>query len=476
MIVLIRINSAETMHNPPLGLLYVGDALKKAGYEVKVYHLCEDDIYEYVDEIIGLNPIWVGLSVNTGWSMNAALALSGALKKHSQIPTVWGNAHPSLLPQQCLAEDAVDYVVIGEGEVTAVELTRAFIQQSDLYEVKGIGFKDRDGSITINEERELIKDLDQYEMDWSLLDPEKYVFPAPEFGMNRAFQFITSRGCPHRCAFCFNQRFNRGRWRAHSEAFVTEKVLELKESLNLDGIRFWDDNFFTNKNRAFSILEQVDLPYTAEIRVDYFDEDFAERLNKTQCRMVLLGLESGSDRILKLIKKDTTVQTNWRAHHILLNYPEIAIHPSVIVGFPTETIQDYQKTLNLLAEMIMTKPNFWFVRLGIYVPYPGAELFDVAIQKGLNPPETLAEWDDYIFDTSKDTSVTCVDWLGSKADIKKDEDYLVLLHDMVRSSLPYGLLCFFVQKRIKNRYYKFPIELGIFRAVEKCKKVIRSIR
>ncbi len=474
MIVLIRINSAQTINNPPLGLLYIGDALKKAGYEVKIYHICEDDIYKYVDEIVRTDPIWVGFSVNTGWSMTAALNMSKEIKKHSELPIVWGNAHPSLLPEQCLREDAIDFVVIGEGEITAVELTEQILNKETPEAIRGIGYKNREGDIVINETRELIENLDQYEMDWTLLDPERYVFAAPKFGMKRAFQFITSRGCPHSCGFCYNQRFNRGRWRSHSDEFVTQKVLDLKKSLKLDGIRFWDDNFFTNKNRAFSILERIDLPYTSEIRVNYFDEAFAKKLQQTKCKMVLLGLESGCDRILTLINKNTTKKTNMAALQILNHYPEISIHPSFIVGFPTETEAEFKETLELFADMIRTRPNFWFIRLGIYVAYPGCEIFDLSIKNGLKHPQRLEDWDRLVFDSSNIKAITCVDWLESKDDINKDEEYLNLLHSMTQSRLPYGILAFFVQKRIKNRYYSFQIERLIFISISVLVKTSRS--
>ncbi len=474
MIILIRVNSEETINNPPLGLLYVGDALKKAGYDVKVYHVSENDILSFTEEIISLNPLWVGFSVNTGWSMRAALRLTSIIKD-AGIPTVWGNAHASILPHQCLLEVAIDFVVIGEGEVTAVELSKAIAKKADYHDIKGIGFKESGGRIIITKSRELIEDLDQYEMDWTLLDPDAYVFEAPQFGMKRAFQFITSRGCPHSCGFCFNQEFNRGRWRAHSEHFVIDKVLALKEKLGLDGIRFWDDNFFTNRKRAFRILDAIGLPYTSEIRVDYFNEEFAKKLSASGCKMVLLGLESGSDRILKLINKNTTRKANWEALKLLNRYPQISIHPSVIVGFPSETEDEYKETLDMFAEMIRTHPNFWFVRLGIWVPYPGCDLYKRAVADGIKMPARIEEWDDLLFDTSKSKSLVCVDWIADKRDIEIDEEYLVMLNKMVHSRIPYGPLIHLLHWRIKNRFYGFPVEKTIFHIVGSLLKGIRKL-
>lgn len=459
-VVLIRINSIDMMINPPLGLLYVGDALKKAGYNVAVFHICEDDINNYIEDILKLNPTWIGFSVNTGWSINSAIELSKKLKEKTSAPIVWGNAHPSLMPDQCLKNDAIDYVVIGEGEITSVELSDAIVSGKKKFSsINGIGYKDSKGKIIITKARELIKDLDQYKMDWTLLDPEKYVIEIPKFGMKRAFQFITSRGCPHNCGFCYNQRFSKRLWRAHSEKYVVNAILELKIKLKLDGIRFWDDNFFTNKKRAFSILNRVDLPYTAEIRVDYFDDEFTEKLAQSRCRMVLLGLESGSNRILDFIKKGTRVKDNYYAIDQLNKYPEIAIHPSVIVGFPTEKESEYKETLLMFANMIITKPNFWFIRVGLYIPFPGCFLFDMALEsKKLELPEHLNEWDDLVWDTSKKKSFICVDWIKNKYELKKDEEYLMLLNRIVKTKLPIQFLAVLIKKRIKSRFYKLEIE------------------
>jgi radical SAM superfamily enzyme YgiQ (UPF0313 family) len=302
-------------------------------------------------------------------------------------------------------------------------------------------------------------------MDWSLIDAERFVFPAPEFGMKRAFQFITSRGCPHNCGFCYNQRLNKRQWRAHSQEFVVRELQSLKDSLNLDGIRFWDDNFFTNKDRALGIVRAVDLPYTCEVRVDYIDEPFAQALEETRCRMVLLGLESGSKRILQMICKDTGVERNMRALEMLNRHLSIAIHPSFIVGFPTETEREFIKTLDFFAQMIRTRPNFWFVRLGLYIPYPGCDVFDRAVKEGFQAPQTLEAWDDTRWDTTENRAVSCVPWALTKADIKKDEDYLKLLHAMAKSRFPYGPLMALIHWRIRNRFYALEVEKALFKAI-----------
>jgi hypothetical protein len=159
----------------------------------------------------------------------------------------------------------------------------------------------------------------------------------------------------------------------------------------------------------------------------------------------------------------------------LNHYPSIAMHPSFIVGFPSETEKEFRETTDFFARAIRTKPNFWFVRLGMYVPYPGCDLYDRAVENGFQAPEKLEEWDDLRWDTTKAKAISCVPWISDKDDIKKDEEYLQLLHAMTMSRLPYGPLTALVHARIKHRFYALELERALFLTVGSCTKTARSL-
>jgi anaerobic magnesium-protoporphyrin IX monomethyl ester cyclase len=436
-VILVKINKPEFMHIPPLGLLYVGDALKKAGFEVKLFHIKTSEVEEYAGRIIDLKPLFVAFSVFTGDEMGSYIKASKYIKARSDVPTVWGNAHPSLLPEQCLGEDYIDFVIIGEGEITSVELARALRNGGQFSQIKGLGYKDAAGNIRINERREFIRDLDEYSLDWELVDIENYIKPYWE--LDRVLQFVTSRGCPHNCGFCYNLVFNNRRFRAHSAKKVVAEINRLKEKYDLQGIFFWDDNFFANKQRAFDIVSRIDLPYYAEARLDYFDEDFARKLAETKCRLLLTGAESGSDRILKLINKGAAVADTMRATKLLAKYPSVRMSPSIIFGTPTETKEEYRQTIRMIIDMFEINKNLVFTT-GFYMPFPGTDLYDLSKKTGFVEPAGTEDWAKMDRWTDK-LEIKWINW-GSAREFARMRERIQVLGILYRYNIPFlkGLL------------------------------------
>ncbi|MFQ5787330.1 MAG: B12-binding domain-containing radical SAM protein, partial [Thermodesulfobacteriota bacterium] len=385
----MKLCSQMAMRFPPTGLLYVGGALRKAGYEVELLHITPEEVQESVKKIVQMSPLFVGFSVFTGDAMRAHGEMCREIKRLSRIPIVWGNVHPSLLPEQCLNESYIDIVVIGEGEVTAVDLSRILEINGNLSEVLGIGYK-VNGEVRINPPRHLITNLDQYPIDWSLVDVQRYISPAWE--MKRMLPLVTSRGCPYRCTFCYNIKFNQRQWRSHSVDFVVTHISELKKRYELDGIFYHDDNFFVDKKRAFEILRRINLSYYAECRVELINDKFANQLAETGCKGLLVGLESGSDRILKMIQKDSTVDNIYRAAEALSKHPSVCLHGSTIMAYPTETREEFNDTLQMINRVFELHPNTNFTT-GFYLPYPGGELYDLAIKEGFSPPSRTEDWE-----------------------------------------------------------------------------------
>lgn len=441
------------MHIPPLGLLYVGDALKKAGYEVEVFHLSTEQIHEYVLKILAKSPLFVGFSVFTGEAIRACAEMCREIKRNSKIPIVWGNAHPSLLPHKCLSEEYIDFVVIGEGEVTAVELAQALEKKREIVSVKGVGYRDANG-IRINEPRAFIRNLDEFTMDWTLVDVERYLQGSWE--LRRMISFVTSRGCPDQCGFCYNLAFNKRRWRAHSVDFVVSQIQFLKDKWGVDGVFYWDDNFFANKERAFEILERVNLPYYAEARVDYINEGFVRKLSQTGCRLLLLGIESGSDRVLKLINKKQTVSDNINAVRIMPKYPTVRISGSIMFGFPTETREEYRDTLQMVLKMFEINRYMDFTT-GFYMPYPGTDLYDLAIQQGFVPPSSTEDWEDMNRWNDK-VEISWVEWLSSK-EAREMRQRILILGTLYRYNIP--VFKELLRWRIEKECYRLDIDIKL---------------
>lgn len=454
MITLVNISSPEFMFAPPLGIMYVGSALKRAGYEVELLHIAPEEIPSSAKKIAGDKPTFVGISAFTCNQTDFSARLSKELKKICDIPVVWGGVHATMVPESTLSEDYIDAIVIGEGEETAVEFADALENGKDLNKVRGIGFK-QNGELILTEPRPLIENLDDCTLDWDMVDVNRYLVPM--WGQKKVINFISSRGCPHRCGFCYSLKFSGGRWRAHSREFVISEIQMLKDKYGIDGIRFYDDNFFANKKRAIDILEAIDLPWEGQLRIGYITDELARKLRDTKCQGILFGLESGNDRILKLMQKDQTVDDIVRGITILAKYPEVRVSNCVILGNPTETMQEIRNTINLCLEMWKIHPRMSF-SLGTYMPYPGVPLYDMVVEAGFVPPKRTEDWET-LNRMNEEMKVSWLPWVTAHETRKfvRAGSYARLLP---LGNLKIPIFNRIPHWRLAHYNFTFPIELG----------------
>lgn len=223
---------------PPLGLLYIAANLEKYGYKVKVYDFnlyTNQEIEQISEEIFRERPKIIGLSVSTP-NYNYAVAYSKKIheKLGNSCKVVFGGYHASFLPEECLAVNMADIVILGEGEHVFVELADKIIQGkgSSLKDKKGIAFIDENGEV-YNKNAHLLRidNLDALPFpDRSLLPMERYKTPATVMG---------SRGCVARCEFCAS-----GAWggiKLRSPENIVAELRELKENFNFEHICFIDN-------------------------------------------------------------------------------------------------------------------------------------------------------------------------------------------------------------------------------------------
>lgn len=448
MIILVQINYSEDHSEKilPLGILSVGSALKKYGYNVELLNITEKEIASTARKIANAKPDYVGLSVMTGIQTAHSAELSKELKaidKH--LPILWGGIHPSLLPHQCLCEQYIDFVIIGEGEITTLEFTNALLSDKQFKEILGLGYK-QDGQIIVNAKRPLIENLDDWRLDFSLLDMNKYVYRLDRY--QRTIAYKASRGCPFGCAFCYNNEFNQNRWRAWSIETVVEDIEYLKNNFSIDAVKFYDDNFFVNKQRAYEILDRISLPSHLEIRIDMIDEDVAAALKKYRVYDLLIGLESGSDRMLKMIDKNFTVEKMLKGVRAIAKEDLRACY-SFIVGLPTETEAEFNETIKAMYEVYKIHPRATFT-LGAYLPYPGSKLYASSIEQGFTPPQSTEEWGKIDrFRKSFDSP-----WVNAKKVWIIRECYKLMGFDLLIFKKWFGW-------RIRKNYFKFPLDAHI---------------
>lgn len=380
----------------PLGLLAIATPLDLAGYKVRIIDQRTDPDWEsnLLSELDS-KPICVGVTVMTGPSIFWALKASELVKRHSSIPVVWGGTHPSLLPHQTLENPNVDLVVQGEGEETFFELVQCLVNKEPLHQIRGLWHREN-GPIEGNPPRPIIDLNMQQPLSYHLIDLKTHMM---WLSGRQALLFETSRGCPFNCTFCYNTSVRRGQWRALTANQVLMRLKRVLQEYKIGAVAFSDDNFFVNLDRAHQILEgmvQSNLNIVwgkGDIRLDLLsqlDDDFLDLMQRSGCLSLVIGVESGSQRVANLLRKEIDVSQAVSINRRLVNY---AIQPRYLflVGMPGETELDLRETEELMLTLIKDNPMAT-VAVQIFVPYPGTELFDLSVQSGLLLPQKLEDW------------------------------------------------------------------------------------
>jgi len=376
----------------PLALLYLAASLQQEGFKVRLLDMRLTDYRQYE---VG-HPLFVGMSCMSGMQIKYALEFAGFVRQRNpKVLLVWGGVHPTLLPSQTIHSDLVDIVVRGEGELIIKDLATTLAQNEPLNSVKGLTHKDN-GLVKNNPDGQNI-DLDQIPIDlpYDLLEMGRY----PAFRSGR-FHIQTSRGCPHRCGFCYNTLFNKSRWRGKSAQRVIEEIQYIKAKYpNVKIIDPIDDNFFVDEYRVEQICKalianKVEIKWRANCRFDYlanYDQEFLELLAESGCVELDFGGESGSERIQQLIHKDVTTEEILKSADNLRRYaPSIEPYVSWMIGLPEESDADLEMTFNLMDKMKEVNPKTQHYGIFVYTPFPSPIMNNLPVD--FNAPKTLEEW------------------------------------------------------------------------------------
>lgn len=395
---------------PPHAVLSIAAPLHKKGYKVKIIDQRTDPAWnKHLIECLQRKLICVGISTMTGTQIYFAIEAAKVVRRltNGKTPIVWGGAHPSSVPEQTLQSEFVDAVCIGEGDITFTEIVEAFARKEPLNQVKGIAFKNGNQTI-VTATRPLLDVENLLPVPWELIDVEKYIHR--DFyvkGVSRSLDIgQTSRGCPFQCGFCSSAALRQRKWRPMSVQRSLEAIIRPVKRFKLDSIWIRDDEFYINRNRACEICKGMIKAglnikwYTSGTRVDIFNKFSDEQVNllkRSGADTLKFGAESGSNRILELMQKgirwEDTVVANLRAkkHGII---PAFAL----MIGFPTETFKDINKTIDLYVRLKKDNPQAQFELIGTYTALPKTPLWDLALEMGLKPPRTLEGWIDWLSD------------------------------------------------------------------------------
>ncbi|MEW6557342.1 MAG: radical SAM protein [Elusimicrobiota bacterium] len=468
----------------PIGLLYVAQALLKKNIDVSFIHLGIDSPNKIKPE----NYLFVGISMLTGRMILDGLQAAKLIKNYNKkIPIVLGGVHPSLLPKECLQNELVDIVVIGEGDETVQELALSLLNKQDLSKVKGIAYKDTEKNIIVNPPRDFI-DMNKLDFDLPYHLLGKNILQSYELPIH------TSRGCPYRCSFCYSTAFHKRKYRAKSAEKVVDEIEYLYKKYNITSFDIgYEDEFFTNPDRNYEILKTIlkkglKIRWSSFCRFNTFDNaitklgtDFVDVIKKSGCDYLAFGAESGSQRLLdEIIKKDITVEQIIRTVNYLKNY-KIPHRINFMCCFPTETQNDLNATFDIINKISYNNSSVLF-GIHILVPFPGTPIFNLLKKDyAYKTPSTLEKWGEY---NAPFTSYKKVTWLPNKyakmcfnlnllfghiffKDFKSYKMYKEFIRNSNSSTVyPTGYIGYLIAKiqrwRYKNRVFDNVVETILF--------------
>ncbi|GMR19408.1 MAG: radical SAM protein [Gammaproteobacteria bacterium] len=365
----------------PLGTLYVGASLLKAGHEVNFFNGAFMSHEELLCRVKEFKPDFAGLySTTFGWPK--AMRTADAIKKLDKaIFTCVGGPYPIAMQEQCLNNESasIDAVVTGEAELTMVELLARLQHSKDLDGVLGVVFR-QGTSIIKNPPRPLTEDLDALPFPARELlgDMKQYIPPPATYKRKPVTILITSRGCDRRCIFCFQIDKHRKSGKRGIRFRSVENVMQeiglcLKQGYR--EIKFIDDTFAANYDRAMRICQAIkarrlNFTWFASACINQVDKPLLQAMKDAGCWSILFGADSGVQKTLNALRKATTLE---QIRRDVRAAKEVGLKVSTpfIFGAPGETFADGLKTIEFAIELDADLANFHAL-----TPFPGTYLHD----------------------------------------------------------------------------------------------------
>lgn len=386
--------SREIAYTFPLSYAYLAGYLIQKGIDIKIIFK-HSDYDKLSKEIISLNPILVGFG-NLYPELREIKSIITYLNKNGRdFPIVIGGQMFSPIPEFALKITGADFGVIGEGEIILYNLVKALKEHTELKKIGGLAIRNKN-KVDIIPNGEYIKDLSKLpEIPYEIFPLEDWLYVGKWYAANipeqphwrfndKVINVHGGRGCPFKCNFCYHH--NKARYRDINIMMnEAEKYLE-KYGGNM--LYFSDDLVLTNKRRIQELLARIKklkrkISYSVSCRFDILDrlnDEILYEMKETGCRIMGLGIESGSDRILKLIGKNITAEKILKG---LERLKKVGILPtvSIMVGQFTETRDDVEKSISLMIESVRMNPLIQYT-FSITTPFPGSELYNIIFKNG----------------------------------------------------------------------------------------------
>lgn len=382
----------------PLGLAYIASVLRNAGHKVEVLDI---NAFRYTNEEVEKKLQNMQFDIaGTGGIITTAKYIKwlvDVIKKYRpEAKVVLGGGVATSIPKLILNKTQADIACIGEGEITAVELLEAIANKSDLSKVDGIYYKDTYGNIIGNRARRPIVELDSipfpaydlFPMDIYINNPvgyinkNKWVNGKPnDFNIPKSTNINVTRGCPYKCIYCYHDFMGAG-FRHHSPGYVLREMELLNKRYGLTYFLWADDESMVNREFLINFCttvkkEKVDYQFCISGRVNLVDRNILMALKEAGCNMVGYGIESGSSKMLKSMKKGVTIEQSRNA--IILTREIFGdVDTTFVIGLPGEDEKTLDETIEFCKGVDLIPEAIFFA-----TAYPGTELYEYAIKNNM---------------------------------------------------------------------------------------------
>ena len=406
----------------------------------------EEKVRKFKPAVVGLSTACTYFSNDT---MNAAKLVKEASPKSIVIV---GGSHPSLIPEEALRYcSAIDFICVGEGEITLHEFLTAIKKKNDISKVKGLAYLNEEGMCIFTGERPLIEDLDTLPMPaYHLYNMEHPYIGLPSEG-DRAFLVNFARGCSYDCSFCSESAFWQRKWRARSPKKIGEEFELLKEKYNRNVFYVGDNIFNLTRERGEGFIKEMLSRKTGQnfwlqSRADLLirDEDLIEGFKKAGVYQFMIGIEHSKQTFLDSVNKRITREENKRAMQILKQHG-LMVMATFFIGLWEETKDDREELMQFL------RPYVDHLGMNVVTPYPGTKFYSEMEKLGRIKTRDFSKYD----------QIQAVMPTREESDLNKITDEHVSLMRKYYWQPKEILKAFFSRNKILRHHHKHFLKIGI---------------
>jgi len=392
---------------PPFSLLAVSSTVDRTKYYVYIIDNNLRCVTDYSAELaaIAYKLQIVGVSCMIGYQIVDMLQFLAQVRQACPgVPVVCGGPLPTILSELTLMHPYIDFVVRSQGEITFRTLLLSLDNPNAWGDILGLGFK-KDGVSILNPLRPIHEKSSLPPYPFDLVDLGNYVRPAGVIG-GRVLSYVSSQGCPFKCAFCSDMLIYQKKWISRTPDQIIGDLHFFRDVFGVDGIKFYDSNLLVSEARTRLFCKAVvdsglGLNYAASMHprvLSTLKEDTLQLLKTSGCKRLLVGAESGSDKELAMIRKGATVSDTIKCAERLRDLGIIGTF-TLLIGLPRTNVEVLQSSVDLGRRISNIWPNHE-VKMQVYQPYPGTELYGRFRVPGSYEPESLEEWSQEAFNTT----------------------------------------------------------------------------